>query len=309
MSRHDVDRAIAKVARRQHGVFSIDQVRALGATKTMVRTRVEIGEWVRLARGVYALASHPATWRRQYKAAELSKPGSAICGRPAAMVHGLEGAKVLRPELVVAPGTSVRSSIASVHEGRDVPVAMVDGIRVTTLAQTLLDLLAHWPVDAVERAFDGALLAGVLDLAACEERADTLAGTRRRDLVTFAALIEARRAGTYAPPESELEHALLALLAGLPSDVTVERQCPFPWWPTGPSRVDFLIRSWRLILEADGRRWHARVADFDRDRWRDNTAQAHGYRVLRFTHAHVTQRPGEVFNLVVGAGRWRPVAA
>jgi hypothetical protein len=73
------------------------------------------------------------------------------------MVHGLPGAKVLRPEPVVPPGTSVRSSIACVHQGEGVPVTVIDGIRVTTLAHTLLDLLGHWPVDAVERAFDGAL--------------------------------------------------------------------------------------------------------------------------------------------------------
>jgi very-short-patch-repair endonuclease len=48
-----------------------------------------------------------------------------------------------------------------------------------------------------------------------------------------------------------------------------------------------LLPEHRLIVEADGRRWHTRVADFDRDRWRDNEATANGYRTLRFTWVHL----------------------
>jgi hypothetical protein len=67
MTNHDLDRALARLARRQHGAFDHDQVTGLGATDRMIRHRIAVGERVRLARGVYALTSHPATWRRQYK--------------------------------------------------------------------------------------------------------------------------------------------------------------------------------------------------------------------------------------------------
>jgi very-short-patch-repair endonuclease len=49
-----------------------------------------------------------------------------------------------------------------------------------------------------------------------------------------------------------------------------------------------------LIIEVDGRRWHTRVRDFERDLWRTNQAVAHGYRVLRFTWVHFTESPDEV---------------
>jgi len=78
-------------------------------------------------------------------------------------------------------------------------------------------------------------------------------------------------------------------------------QVPAPWSP-GDQRVDAFILEWRLILEADGRRWHARVADFDNDRWRDNQAAAMGLRVQRFTFTHLTQRRGEVAELIAAAG-------
>jgi very-short-patch-repair endonuclease len=56
----------------------------------------------------------------------------------------------------------------------------------------------------------------------------------------------------------------------------------------GPQRVDGLIEPWRLIVEADGRRWHTRVADFERDHARDIAALLHGYLVARFTWSQLT---------------------
>src|SRR5438128_1531487 len=75
-------------------------------------------------------------------------------------------------------------------------------------------------------------------------------------------------------------------------------QATVPWWTPGEGRVDARPPDWRTIIEADGRRWHARVQDFASDRWRDNVAQAHGYRVLRFTYTHLRQRPDEVVTIV-----------
>ncbi len=49
-------------------------------------------------------------------------------------------------------------------------------------------------------------------------------------------------------------------------------------------RLDVLVPSWRLIVEADGRRWHTRRADFENDRRRDHIALANGHRTVRFTY-------------------------
>ncbi len=38
-----------------------------------------------------------------------------------------------------------------------------------------------------------------------------------------------------------------------------------------------------VVFEADGRRWHARLAAMERDRRRDLLAAAHGYLVVRLT--------------------------
>ena len=65
------------------------------------------------------------------------------------------------------------------------------------------------------------------------------------------------------------------------------------------------IPAWRLVLEADGRSWHARLEDFDRDRARDNLAVANGYAVLRFTSVHLRRQPETVIQRIADTGRHR----
>ena len=70
---------------------------------------------------------------------------------------------------------------------------------------------------------------------------------------------------TVAVAESVLESKLYVLLDDprLPPHV---RQAPAPWDPTGIETGRRHVPDVRWIVEADGRSWHARVADFERDR-------------------------------------------
>lgn len=81
------------------------------------------------------------------------------------------------------------------------------------------------------------------------------------------------------------------MLERLVDDPAVPPATPqFPFrFDTLPMVVDIYIAAWRLILEADARRWHSRRADFERDRARDNAAAAAGLAVLRFTRRMLTE--------------------
>ena len=105
------------------------------------------------------------------------------------------------------------------------------------------------------------------------------------------------------PTESELERKLDRVLHHLPGEERVLRQQPFPWRDPASGRVDRWLPRSRIIVEGDGRRWHARFRDFDRDRWRDNVVAAHGIFVLRFTWVHLIERPREARELVIATGR------
>ena len=58
--------------------------------------------------------------------------------------------------------------------------------------------------------------------------------------------------------------------------------------------VDFLWRDHKLVVEVDGFAFHATRAAFERDRARDATLQAAGYRVIRLTWRQLTDEPHAV---------------
>src|SRR3546814_17689876 len=84
-------------------------------------------------------------------------------------------------------------------------------------------------------------------------------------------------------------------------------QAPFPDRQPGARRVDGLVESWRLVVEADGRAWHERVRDFERDRRRDAEVAAAGLQTLPFTWHQITAEPtglrSEERRLGKGGGR------
>jgi hypothetical protein len=293
----DVDRRLADVAARQHGVFNRDQAFTAGASDRFIRRRLAEGAWVRLDTCVYGTPHAPGTWLRQLKIAELGAKDAAIAGRAAAALHGLTGFRPSRPEIAVPLTTRSRSTLADVHRYAGARTTTVKGFRVTTIAQTLFDIAARrtdpW---RLERAMDDALLAGHLILEELEERLVNYRGAHRHGVALMRVFILERREDGWTPPESELEAKAARVLAKA-CDGWV-RQYPLPFRGPIGGRVDFALPSQRLIVEADGRRWHARVADFDRDRWRDNEAVAEGWRVLRLTWAHLEAAEQDVIRLV-----------
>jgi very-short-patch-repair endonuclease len=64
--------------------------------------------------------------------------------------------------------------------------------------------------------------------------------------------------------------------------------------PIGAFLVDFLWPENRLIVEVDGYEFHRDRASFEEDRARDAELAVRGYRVVRFTHRHVTEEPARV---------------
>jgi very-short-patch-repair endonuclease len=309
MTARDIDRAIEALARRQHGVFARHQALLLGASSSLIDRRLQAGTWIRLGAGVYALPGNPPTWRRQLKAAELSVPGAAICGRPGCAVHRLTGFRPGRPEIVVPEGSAGRNRFAIVRRYTPDRLVTVDGIRVVTAAQALVDAASTVSTARLGRALDDLVIAEAAELDAV--RARYLAALGRPGLGGLRALLD-ERGDSYVPTESELEVALRAMVADT-SVPAVRWQAPLPWLrPASLQRVDGVIDEWRVMLEGDGRRWHTRVADFERDHERDLEAIRRGYVVARFTWAQLTSRPTWCAEGLLDTGKSRispPVSA
>ena len=302
---HSFDRRIEMLARRQCGAFSHAQVIRTGGSDEMLATRIRTGQFLRLDAAVYTLASYPGSFHRQCWAAVLGTPDAAVGGLAAAHLLAFAGFAPGRPEIVVGPTGNARSAIAVVRRYESPALTTVDGLAITTPAQTLFDIASRVTIDRLERTVDDLLVARRITVDELDERLAFYDGTRRAGMRVMRPLIAERRAEGFVPPASELERRADRIVRRLEGKPRVEVEASFAWLDRGRGRVDRYLPDEGIILEFDGRRWHTRVADFDRDRWRDAQAVAAGLVPLRFTYADVTTRPAEVLEVIERTRRVR----
>ncbi len=284
-----IDARVAWVAARQHGVVAHDQLRAAGLSPAGVRRRVEAGWLHRFHRGVFAVG-HPAlTNRGRWAAAVLAGgPGAVLSHRSAGALWGLMPETATLDVTVSGrhrhpqPGVVVHASrLAATHTTR------IDGLPVTALARTLLDLAEVLSIGELVECIDrtgNRLRPALMSSMINEHRGrhglkplrQALLRTRPQDVLT----------------RSELERRGLTLLAAasLPMPEVNVRVYGY--------EVDLLWRAERLVVELDGRRWHDTPAAHERDRRRDTNLLCRGYAVMRLTWRQVVNDPQWVANRV-----------
>jgi hypothetical protein len=157
-------------------------------------------------------------------------------------------------------------------------VVTMEGIPVTTVARTLLDLAAVLPPDQLERAVNEAEVRRLLRPVQLQRLLERY--PRRHGTPPLSAILDARAGITRS--ELEARFARLARSAGLSRpelNGVVQAggrslECDCVWRPQ------------RLIVELDGRAFHATAAAFERDRARDRRLQVAGWAVVRVTWRH-----------------------
>ncbi|NNF63001.1 MAG: hypothetical protein HKN07_01970 [Acidimicrobiia bacterium] len=297
--------ALSDIARRQHGVITLRQAMDLGVSRRFVQRRLESGEWRRISIGVFAVAGSPDTAHQRHVAAVLSRPDSFVSGRSAAWMLDIGGTQCQQlPEITVPYSASARSSIAKVHRSfhhRAIRTTTVGGIPCAAPPETVFRMSEYVGSVRLARMVDELLLS---DAASAEELGDIYLrhqGERMRGMAKLRPILLERLEGAFVPTESELE-ALADAVFGTESMPTMLRQQPMPWAPKA-GRFDRMVPEWRLIIELDGRTWHARTAAFENDRERDNAALRNGYRTVRLTWQMLKERPGYCRNLIMDVGR------
>jgi very-short-patch-repair endonuclease len=292
------DARVAWVAARQHGVISYAQLINAGLTEAGIKHRVTAGWLHRVHRGVFAVGHAGLTPRGFWAAAVLSGgDAAALSHRSAAALWGIwrDGD---RPA-ITSNGINRRGAPGvETHVGRLRPgdTLLVDGIRVTKVARTLLDLAEVLTVEQLVRAIDNAtnnrhLRPNLLSSTISESRGrrglrplkQALLITRPEDVLT----------------RSELERRALQLVrrAGLPQPEVNVRLHGY--------EVDLLWRDAGLVVELDGSEYH----DPEHDTRRDNNLRAHGWSVSRFTWRQIVNDPDWVVACLTPAGAARPGAA
>jgi very-short-patch-repair endonuclease len=299
MADHRTDRAVERLARVQHGAFSAAQARAVGATRSMIGTRRQTGQWLQLAPSVFALPGIPPTWHRQVMAAHLSAPHSSVAGLAAGHLLGLDGYRPVRPELRVPRGAGHRTSLATVHQSDRFLARPIGPFSVATVEQTFCDTAGRLG-GRLDDAVHAALTTGRTSPAALMARCDALR-PRLPKGVERLVLLALEHSELPPVPMTVLEAALFRILAD-PRIPAWQAQATPSWWPDDRERLDAFVPAWRLVVEADGRAWHTRRRDFENDRRRDHVALTHGCRIVRFTYEQLLHEPEYVLRVLLAIG-------
>lgn len=295
-----------RLAARQHGVFSGSQARAAGFDKHAVARKLASGDWRQLDYRVFALAAATPTWERQLWVALLSRPIALVGGQSAALLHRFKGFKRAKPTIVVPGSSNARSRIAKVIRAEhfdDLEVDRVRGFPVTSIPETLLTLAGELGSIRFEQLFDDLLLAGRLDLDKLESVTEREQGRRRRGIILLRHLLDDRKPTAPSHDSSYLEGMLERVLGkgGLPEWT---REHAFTLGGK-PCRVDVYIADWNVVIEADGRNWHARMEDFEEDRRRDNELATRGIQVIRLTYRMLESDPEGCLETIRAVGHVR----
>lgn len=286
------DAELARIAGNRHGLVSTREL--LGAVgEGGLDHRIVCRRVHRQHRGVYLLGHRVLP--------DLAKEAAALLavGADARVSHRSAGAML---DLHPYAGATVHVTVAGrrprsrhgirVHwtGGWDPgDVLVLGGLPVTSPTRTLLDLAGVLDVDALERAGERAQIRGLYDreaLLAALARSPRMRGARR---LREALLLDEDPVFL----RSRAERLMLRLVksAGLPRPEVNVRVA-------GAER-DFVWREQRLIVEVDGWQFHGSRAAFERDRRRDATAVAAGFRVMRVTWRRMRgERPALLGDLI-----------
>jgi very-short-patch-repair endonuclease len=227
--------------------------------------------------------------------------GAAVSHRSSGVIADFVG-MLSRPRIVdisIARGWRAPSFGVRVHRvARLAPdeVTVVDGIRVTTPARTLLDLATCLSAGELEQALARAHRRAVVTPEAIDALLPRYA--RRRGRRLFDRYVAEHSAPAFTRSEAEARFLRLVRRARLPQPAANTRFRGY--------ELDFLWRDERVVVEVDGMAFHGSRGAFEADRLRDGVLAAAGLRVMRITWRQLVAEPEA---LVVRIGQALAISA
>lgn len=276
--RRGEDDALWKIVGEQHGVITRGQLLRLGVGPSAIAWRLRSGRLHAVQRGVYAVGRPDLSCSGRWMAAVLScGPHAALSHRAAAALYEIVEPPVLAEVTVPLHAFRVRPGVRVYRRTLEADECVtVEGIRVTTVTRTLIDLAQIVSVKRLEAAINAADKHDLVDPEALRSALERYVG--RRGVRPLRRVLDR---GTFTLTDSQLEREFLPLArsAGLGQPRTGVQLNGF--------KVDFVWPELGLVVETDGLRYHRTPTAQARDRLRDQAHAAAGLTTLRFTHAQV----------------------
>jgi len=275
-----------------HGVFARAEALRLGVTKSQLATLVRNGRVVRTHPQVFRSAAHKRTWRATARSAALSAAG-IVSHRSAAAIWGIDGFPEALIEITISNGRCVVLPGVKVHRSTQyhlVNLAEIDGLPVTGIARTILDLAAVVSPRRLEQAVDSAIRQRLVDwpdlylvLVMHSRRGRDGCGKLR-------SLLDVRYGESVIPDSAWNRNVGTLLLdAGLP-EPNYEHEI---LGDGGQflARVDLAYPDMLIAIELDSVRWHLNRRSFEADPRRKNKLILEGWTVLTFTWSDYVDTP------------------
>jgi hypothetical protein len=268
---------------------------ALGYGRTWICDSEAAGRIHRVHRGVYAVGHEDLTWEGRCMAAVLASAPARVVKGHQPIVAGHRSAAWLWDALHYRPQTIEVTAPKPRRSRRPYVVhcsvllrderAVREGIPVTSLARTYLDLAAKERRRTVQRVLDRASTLGILDLGPVEE---VLARSPEHPGVPK--LRAALELYDESPPftRSGLERRFLEIVreAGLPD--------PSMNLFVAGHEIDAYWAAGRFGVELDVYETHGSRLSFEEDRERDDELLLAGIETTRVTGPRLDREPGAV---------------
>lgn len=280
------------LAERQHGVVAHRQLLALGLGRQAIQRRVDAGRLHPLRLGVYAVGHRLLTREGRWLAAVLASGSDAVLSHhSAAALWGIRTTS--RTVVDVTIPRKSRSWEGIRRHRKSLPpdeVTVEDGIPVTSVPRTILDLAATEPADVVKALIKEAEFRRHYDRLSLPHLLGRYRGSRgsRRVREALAAIEEGPPGRTVSPLEDKFVPFLDC------------HRLPHPrlndWILLGSKRfqVDCHWPDARQIVELDSWEGHGTRSAFRSDRARDRALVVAGYHVTRLTYAQLEEEPEQI---------------
>jgi hypothetical protein len=254
-------------------------------------------------RGVYTFGTPKVSARGRYLAAVMATgSGAVLSHRSAADIWGLRPNAAGHVE-VTAPQHHEGPPGMRVHRTRMLAsqdFIEEDGIPVTSVARTLLDLSAVLKPPDLAVAIDRAERGGIFDLTSVVEVLDRANGRRGARALR-------RAIAAYEPStqRSVLERRFKAVLQTAPDIPSPDFNAAVHGEQT-THEVDAFWAEQKLAIQLDGFEFHRTRRDRERDAASDADLELVGHRVMRLTWDDVAVRGERTLRRVRIAGGWSP---
>lgn len=289
------DMRVADLADRQHRVVEYQQLRELGLGEGAIQYRADAGRLHRIHDGVYAVGHRKLARAGHLIAAVFAcGKGAVVSHITAAVLWNLISRSTAAIHVTVPRSKKPRIDGVTVHLTRRLPDCdrdEVDGIPVTSVARTLLDIASVLPRPQLVRAIEQAERLRLFDMRAMEELLRRSRGKRGTKALR-AALAEAASEppDTRSPLEDRFRDFCRERGIEQPAfNVMIAGYCVDAAWP-----------SKRVVVELDSRRHHTGTDAFEGDRKRDTKLQVAGFQIARVTDWRLKHEPDDLYEDLSG---------